>query len=111
MKRSIFLLIGVFAVFLCSTFTAFAAEVAQGKCTEYNKAKNEITIEEYDTRLSKGTPYGNPTGTMSQFDISKAKIGAVPQPGDILRIAYTLDGKAKKALKVMNVSRQDLRKK
>jgi hypothetical protein len=90
----------------------FAAEVAQGKCLEYDKGKNELTIQEYDTEFSKEAPYGKPTMAVSRFDVSNAKIGIDPQPGDILRIAYEkADGKVKKALKVMNVSKQDLRKK
>jgi hypothetical protein len=90
----------------------FAAEVAQGKCVEYDKGKNELTIQEYNTEFSKEAPYGKPTMAVSRFDVSNAKVGIDPQPGDILRIAYEkADGKVKKALKVMNVSRQDLRKK
>ena len=34
-----------------------------------------------------------------------------PEPGDILRIAFVVEGEKKKAAKVMNVSKQDLRKK
>jgi hypothetical protein len=45
------------------------------------------------------------------FDSSKAKIVLRPEPGDVLRIVYILEGGSRKALKVMNVSKQDLRKK
>jgi hypothetical protein len=96
---------------MLGTLNVFAADVAQGKCLEYNQAKKELTIQEYNTEFSKEMPYGKPTIAVSKFDVSDAKIGADPQPGDILRIAYKANGKAKKALKVMNVSKQDLRKK
>ncbi len=111
MKRILFLFTLGLIILVLSGGASFAAEVAQGKCVAYDKAKNEISIEEYDTNFSKAAPYGKPTGTISKFDITKAKIGIAPQPGDILRIAYDADGKTKKAIKVMNVSRQDLRKK
>jgi hypothetical protein len=45
------------------------------------------------------------------YKIDKAKVGMTPQVGDILRIAYTIKGTERQALKVMNVSKQDLRKK
>jgi hypothetical protein len=96
---------------VCWPGNSFAAEVAQGKCLEYDQGKKELTIQEYNTEFSREAPYGKPMAAVSKFDVSDAKIGIVPKPGDILRIAYKANGKAKKALKVMNVSRQDLRKK
>ena len=99
-------------IWVCWPVNTFAAEVVQGKCVEYNQGKNELTVQEYNTEFSKEAPYGKPTMAVSRFDVSDAKIGIVPQPGDILRIAYKkADGKVKKALKVMNVSKQDFRKK
>jgi hypothetical protein len=111
MKRILFLFTLGLIILLLSGVASFAAEVAQGKCVAYDKAKNEISIEEYDTNFSKAAPYGKPTGTIIKFDVTKAKIGIAPQPGDILRISYNTDGNTKKAIKVMNVSKQDLRKK
>lgn len=90
---------------------ALAYGVVEGKCLENNTAQKTIKIEEYDTNFSKADPYGKPTGIQSVYDVSQAKIGIVPQPGDILRIAYTVEGEKKMAAKVMNVSKQDLRKK
>jgi hypothetical protein len=112
MKRISFFLLMSTLIWVCWPVNTFAAEVAQGKCLEYNQGKNELTIQEYNTEFTKEEPYGKPTVTVSKFDISNAKIGIDPQPGDILRIAYMkADGKLKKALRVMNVSKQDLRKK
>jgi hypothetical protein len=110
MKRILFTFTLGLVILVLSGASPFAAEVAQGKCVAYDKARNEISIEEYDTNFSKAAPYGRPTGKILKFDVAKAKIGIVPQPGDILRIAYDADGKMK-AIKVMNVSKQDLRKK
>lgn len=90
---------------------AHAFGVVEGKCLEYNKAQKIIKIVEYDTNFSKEAPYGHDTGIESVYDVSQAKIGIPPEPGDILRIAFTVEGEKKTAAKVMNVSKQDLRKK
>jgi hypothetical protein len=111
MKRIIFFLLVSALMSAYWPASILAAEVAQGKCLEYDQGKKELTIQEYNTEFSKEAPYGKPTIAVSRFDVSQAKIGIVPQPGDILRIAYHPGGKVKKALKVMNVSKQDLRKK
>jgi hypothetical protein len=111
MKRISFFLLMTALLLAYWPISVFAAEVAQGKCLAYDQGTKELTIQEYNTEFSKGNPYGKPTIAVSKFDVSNAKIGVAPKPGDILRIAYNANGKAKKALKVMNVSMQDLRKK
>lgn len=88
-----------------------AAEVAQGQCLDYSKEAMTLKIEEYDTNFSKDAPYGNPTGIVTRFDLTTAKVGIPPEAGDVLRIAYEIREDQKVALKVMNVSKQDLRKK
>lgn len=93
------------------TAAGMAAEVSQGRVLEVSMDPAVITIEEYDTNFSPEHPYGSPTGIVTRFDVQKAKIGLTPQPGDILRIAYRVQGEANLALKVMNVSKQDLRNK
>jgi hypothetical protein len=90
---------------------AVAAEVSQGKCIQYDKEMGVITLEEFDTQFSDQDPYGRPTGVETAYDVSGAVIGITPEPGDILRLAYRVDGGQKMALRVMNVSKQDLRKK
>ncbi|MEF2144302.1 MAG: hypothetical protein V3573_02550 [Desulfovibrionaceae bacterium] len=90
--------------------SAMAAEVAQGRCVSIDS--QTLVIEEYDlVRTVENKNYGNPTGIESTFDVTAAKIGIPPEPGDILRIAYDVKDNTKKALKVMNVSKQDLSKK
>jgi len=96
-------------VFLAGQALAF--DVVQGKCLENNKDQKTVKIEEYDTNFSSADPYGKATGIQAIYDVSQAKVGITPEPGDILRIAFTTAGEKKMAAKVMNVSKQDLRKK
>jgi hypothetical protein len=91
--------------------SAIAAEVSQGICISHDKEGKLITIEEYDTNFSQDSPYGRPTGKKSTFNVSKAKIGIPPKPGDILRISYNVKGTELIAIKVMNITQQDLMKK
>mgnify|MGYP001488313802 CR=1 FL=1 len=111
MKRFALQIAGLLLLALLIPGLVFAAEVAQGKCTAYDKDKKTITIEEYDINFSKEHKYGNPTGIVSTFEAAEAKMGIPPEAGDILRIAYTVSGETKTAVKVMNVSKQDLMKK
>lgn len=97
-------------VFLAAT-TAMAAEVVQGACVSYDAEKHIVVVEEFDLNFTPENKYGQSTGIQSEFDTATAKVGITPEPGDVLRIAYVLEGDTKTALKVMNVSKQDLRKK
>ncbi|MFH1155181.1 MAG: hypothetical protein V1793_15325 [Pseudomonadota bacterium] len=98
---------------ICLGFAGYAAaaEVAQGKCVKFDEQAMTMVVEEYDINFSKANPYGISTGIVSEFNCNTAMIGITPKPGDILRIAYDVQGEKKIALKVMNVSKQDLRKK
>jgi hypothetical protein len=111
MKRNMLLFALVLLAAIGLANAAAAAEVSQGKVVQITKDPAKVTIEEYDTNFSTATPYGQPTGITTVFDLSTAKIGIPPEPGDVLRIAYVIEGSTNKALKVMNVSKQDLRKK
>ncbi len=111
MKTRIFSCLALLILILGLTVAALAAEVAQGKCLKYDADKKIVTIEEYNTDFSAEHKYGQPTGNQSVFDISTALIGILPQPGDILRIAYEVKGNEKIGFKVMNVSKQDIMKK
>lgn len=102
----------VFAIALgFVTSPAMAGEVSQGKCIQFDEGAKQIVIESYNTDFSKTTPYGKPTGEQEVFDVSGAVIGIPPEPGDILRLAWVSKDSTKSALRVMNVSKQDLRKK
>ena len=98
-------------VLVLAAGSAWAGDVAQGRCVQLDPASAVLVVEEYDTNFTSADPYGTPTGIMSEFNIAHAKIGITPEPGDILRIVYTDQGGQMKAIKVMNVSKQDLRKK
>ena len=111
MKRHILIsLASIVAVLWCVSL-ALGAEVTQGKCVKIEKDGTLVTIEEYDTQFSKENPYGSPTGRTSVYDLSKAEVGVPAAVGDVLRIAFVVKGKDKMAVKVMNVSKQDLKKK
>uniref|UniRef100_A0A832EII5 DUF5666 domain-containing protein n=1 Tax=Desulfacinum infernum TaxID=35837 RepID=A0A832EII5_9BACT len=112
MKRSLLaLFLAVTAAFLMNS-TALAADVAQGKVLSMDTATNLLTIEEFDTHKSADHPYGRPTGVTSAYKIEKQTlVGIKPQPGDVVRIAYKTQGTDRIAVRVMNVSKQDLRKK
>ena len=104
--------VGIIILGLLFATNALAAEVVQGECIEYNSEAKIIKVKEYDTiKTEQKKNYGNPTSIESEFDVSEAKIGKTPEPGDILRIAYQIEGNKKMAIKVMNVSKQDLMKK
>jgi hypothetical protein len=111
MKNKTLFCFALLLVILFGWSPVMAAEVSQGKCLQYDQEKKMITIEEYDLNFSQENPYGQSTGQTSAYDVSTALIGIKPEPGDILRIAYVIKGADRVALKVMNVSKQDLRKK
>jgi hypothetical protein len=111
MKRHLLVSLAAIVVAMCCVSLAFGAEVVQGKCVKIEKDGTLVTIEEYDTHFSKEHPYGRPTGKTSVYDFSKAEVGVPSVVGDILRIAYRVKGNERVAVKVMNVSKQDLMKK
>ena len=109
-KRGLIFLSGMILT-LCMTACVMTSKVDQGKCVKLDSANKTVTIEEYDTDFTKPHIYGKPTGKESTFNIATAMIGADPNPGDILRIAYEEKGGQKVAFKVMNVTRQDIMRK
>lgn len=111
MKRFGYILMMLALLALLLPAAAFSAEVAQGICKEYSEANHKLVIEEYDTNFSPENKYGVPTGIITEFELSTAKVGLTPVEGDILRVAYVLSGNTKSAVKVMNVSKQNLMKK
>lgn len=105
------LLLVIALAFSVAGMPVMAAEVSQGKCIQFDESNKQLVIESYDTEFSKTSPYGRPTGGKEIFDVSEATIGIHPETGDILRLAWVAKNNAKFALRVMNVSKQDLRKK
>jgi len=87
-----------------------AAQVDQGKCVAYDEQKQLLTIEEYDLNFSPEHRYGRPTGKNNVYNLKDAKIGILPAVGDIMRLSYEEKGNERIAIKVMNVSKQDIMK-
>jgi P pilus assembly chaperone PapD len=93
------------------TVSAHAAMVTHGKCVSYDQDKKVLTIEEFDTNYSKENKYGKSTGKQAVFDVAEALIGMTPRAGDMVRIAFQEKDGKKSAIRIMNVTRQDLMKK
>ncbi len=90
---------------------AMAAEVVQGKCVAIDVEKKIYTIEIYDTARDKDHPYGRSTNKNIVMNYSKAQVGKDPEVGNILRVAYKVEGTDNMAIRVMNVTKQDIMKK
>jgi hypothetical protein len=90
---------------------AMAAEVVQGKCVAIDQENKTYTIEVYNKTRDKDNPYGKSTGEALIVNYSKSLIGKHPEVGNILRIAYDVEGTENMALRVMNVTKQDIMKK
>lgn len=85
---------------------AMAGEVVQGKCVAIDEANHTYTVEIYDTTKSEEYPYGKTTDKTIVIDYSDAIIGKTPVQGDIVRIAYKVEGAVNNAIRVMNVTKQ-----
>jgi hypothetical protein len=78
--------------------------VYQGKCLRFSEADRVL-------ELTNTQPELNPIpGETAVFNLASAKVGFSPAPGDVIRVAYKVEGNSFLALKLMNVSKQDLRK-
>lgn len=87
---------------------AMAAEVVQGKCVAIDEKKNTYTVEIYDTTKSKEHPYGITTNKTIVIDYTNALIGKAPEPSDIIRIAYKVEGGNNIGIRVMNITKQSI---
>jgi hypothetical protein len=110
-KRLCLYYIGCVLTLILLASPVIAAEVAQGKTVTNDLNTKAITIEEYDTKFTPQQKYGNPTGKTMVFDLSDALIGKQAVPGDVVRIAYKVVEGKNKAIRIMNVTRQDIMKK
>jgi hypothetical protein len=112
MKKSIVYAAMCLILTLCLAVPCMAASVAQGKCISFDQDKKVLTIEEYDIDISKTNPYGKPTGKQLTFKLTpETLIGATPDPGNIVRLAYEETGADKAAIRIQNVTKQDIMKK
>ena len=81
------------------------SKVYQGACLELAADAKTLTLANSEPKL-------NPIkGASATFDLSKAKVGLMPDKGDVIRVAYFKEKDRLMAIKVMNVTKQDLRKK
>ena len=81
------------------------SKVYQGACLAMAGDAKTLTLANSQPKL-------NPIkGESATFDLCQARVGLLPEKGDIIRVAYMPQGKRLMAIKVMNVTKQDLRKK
>lgn len=112
MKRWMHGTLLAFVATLFMTATSQAADVAQGKVLSMDTNTNTLTIEEFDAHKSPEHSYGRPTGVTSEYKIDKKTlVGIAPKTEDVVRIAFTTQGTERIAVRIMNVSKQDLRTK
>jgi hypothetical protein len=80
------------------------SRVYQGVCLKYSASDQILELKNTQPQL-------NPIpGETAVFNLANAKVGLTPDPGDVIRVAYKAEGNSFLALKLMNVSKQDLRK-
>jgi hypothetical protein len=80
------------------------SHVYQGVCVKYSATEQILELKNTQPQL-------NPIpGETAVFNLANAKVGLTPDPGDVIRVAYKAEGNSFLALKLMNVSKQDLRK-
>jgi len=108
MMKKILLLGILLAALALSTGCLNKAEeshVYQGDCLAVQDGGKTLVLANSQPKL-------NPLkGDKAVFDISKAKVGLAPEVGNIIRVAFFVEKGKNVAIKVMNVSKQDLRKK
>jgi hypothetical protein len=90
---------------------AMAAEVVQGKCVAIDEENKTYTIEIYDTTKDEKNPYGKSTNKTMVVNYSKALVGKDPEVGNLIRVAYKVEKTENIAIRIMNITKQDVMKK
>jgi hypothetical protein len=80
------------------------SRVYQGVCMKYSPTDQILELKNSQPQLN------SIPGETAVFNLANAKVGLTPEPGDVIRVAYKTEGNSLLALKLMNVSKQDLRK-
>ncbi len=113
MKSRILILLPVLIMALILACPVMAVEdnVAQGKVQTFDKEKQLLTIDDYNTDFTKEHKYGAPTGKQSTYNTKGALIGITPAVGDVVRIAFDQKDGKNHAIRIMNVTKQDVMKK
>jgi hypothetical protein len=70
-------------------------QVVQGVVVSYDAAANRVVVKDE-----------TPPNPEALFVLTGADIGAVPAPGDEVRLAYLVVGSERRALRMMNLTRQ-----
>jgi hypothetical protein len=92
MRNLLALIIGVA---LITISCAAPPEVIQGTVVSCEEAAKIVSIQDPDT-----------PGSTLEFQFEGAEVGAIPHPGDTVRIAYQPQNGTLKATRIMNISRQ-----
>ena len=92
------------AVLLCGGIVgaiacAPVAPVVQGQVVSADAGSKTITVQD-ETK---------PGGPPLTYDVSKAEMGVPPVPGDLVRMAYRVNGDKNTALRVMNLTHEKSR--
>ncbi|MCB2185245.1 MAG: hypothetical protein KQJ78_02425 [Deltaproteobacteria bacterium] len=105
MIKKLTICLAALALLAVGVGAASAAQVFEGVCQSYDAAGQVLVLNNTQAELNK---VSDPQVT---FDTSTGKVGLIPEAGDTIRVAYNLVGNKYMAVKVMNVTKQDLRKK
>jgi len=89
----------------CDLFEAPASRVYQGVCISLDGDGKVLKLENTEPALN------GIEGEQAVFDLTEAKVGLTPEPGDTIRVAYLEKEGVYQAVKVMNVTKQNLREK
>ncbi|MFZ5584385.1 MAG: hypothetical protein ACOZHQ_00495 [Thermodesulfobacteriota bacterium] len=106
-KMRVITVLGAALILAAFAATALAGEVFQGVAVSYDAATKKLVLKNTEPDRNK-VPKDMAEVT---FDTGQAKIGLLPTAGDKVRVAYDKQGDKLVALKIMNVTKQDLRKK
>ena len=87
----------------CDVFEGPASRVYQGVCTSLDSNGRVLKLENTEPSLNRIE------GEQAVFDLSQAKVGLTPEPGDTIRVAYLEKEGVYQAVEVMNVTKQNLR--
>ena len=87
----------------CEFFEKPTSQVFQGVCISLDNDGKALVLENTEPTSNRIE------GGRAVFDLTEARVGLTPEPGDIIRVAYQEEDGVYRAVKVMNVSKQDLR--
>ena len=89
----------------CDFFKTPVSKVYQGVCISLEDNNRVLKLKNTEPTVNKIK------GEQAVFDLTNAKVGLAPEPGDNLRVAYLEKDGVYVALKVMNVTKQNLHEK